>query len=219
MFSLRSISLFALAFTALTSAAPTVNVARDETSAVSGLLGVVNGGNGGLTTSTLPGRGEVHKSFPEIFKGAHTDLGPIIADLEADIKVVAEIDVDVVVKHLGEVVILLDGVLADVSVVVKTDGYLVADGVKLTVDVVAKIIFDVLVAVFVILQAVIKVVLDVRVGPIVVEIGAKLVAILKAVVIIDVGLKASLAVLVKAVVEAIAVLKFDAILVVLGVKA
>ena len=76
MFSLRSISLFALAFTALTSAAPTVNVARDTEDGLGGLLD----GLGGLTIPHS-GRGEVHKSFPEIFKGAHTDLGPIIADL------------------------------------------------------------------------------------------------------------------------------------------
>ena len=49
--------------------------------------------------------------------------------------------------------------------------------------------------------------------------SAKLVTILKAVVIIDAGIRASLAVLVKAVVEAIAVLKFDDILVVLGINA
>ena len=56
------------------------------------------------------------------------------------------IDVDAIVKRLGEVVVLLDDVLADVSLVVKTDGSLplVSNGVKLTVDVVAKIIFDVL---------------------------------------------------------------------------
>ena len=51
---------------------------------------------------------------------------------------------DAVVKHLGKVVVLLDGVLPDVSVVVKTDGCLVSNGVKLTVDVVPKIVFDVL---------------------------------------------------------------------------
>jgi len=219
MFSLRSISLFALACTAITSAAPTVNVARDVLEVRAGIP-IVGSLLGNLpVVGSFEGRGEPHKSFPDIFYGAQTDFKPIIANLEAAIKITDKIDVDVVVKHLGEVVILLDRVLVDVSVVVKTDGYLVSKGVKLTVDVVAKILFDVLAAVFVILQAVIKVVVDVRVGPIIVEIGAKIVAILKAVVIIDAGLKVSLAVLVKAVVDAVAVLKFTDILVVLGIKA
>jgi len=38
----------------------------------------------------------------------------------------------------------LDVILTDVSVVVETDGYLVSTSVKFTVDVVAKIVFDVL---------------------------------------------------------------------------
>ena len=44
----------------------------------------------------------------------------------------------------GKIVVLLDGVLAGVLVVVKIDGYLVSNGIKLTIDVVAKIVFDVL---------------------------------------------------------------------------
>ena len=68
----------------------------------------------------------------------------MISLAEADIKIANQIDADTVVKHLGEVVVLLDGVLTDVSVVVKTDGYLVSNSVKLAIDVVPKIVFDVL---------------------------------------------------------------------------
>ena len=71
MFSLRSISLFALACTAIASAAPTVNVARQipvPLGSIDGQLSPVD-------------RGEPHKSFPDIFNGAHTGLGPIIANL------------------------------------------------------------------------------------------------------------------------------------------
>ena len=56
MFSLRSISLFALACTAITLAVPTVNVARDTPAdAAKKVQGI------------LTRRGEPHKSFPEIF--------------------------------------------------------------------------------------------------------------------------------------------------------
>ena len=68
----------------------------------------------------------------------------MISLAEADIKVVGAVDVVAVVGHLNLVVDVLADVLAEVSVVVKADGYLVSKGVTLTVDAVAKIIFDVL---------------------------------------------------------------------------
>ena len=84
MFSLRSISLFAFAFTAITSAAPTVNVTRSGGGSV---ISTVTGKTTGAVTtasgskSTIITRDEPHKSFPDIFNAAHTGLGPIIASL------------------------------------------------------------------------------------------------------------------------------------------
>ena len=89
MFSLRSISLFALAFTAITSAAPTVDVARRDPKAPGGgsVISTVTGKTTGPVTtaggskSTVGTRDEPHKSFPDIFNAAHTGLGPIVASL------------------------------------------------------------------------------------------------------------------------------------------
>ena len=82
MFSLRSISLFALACTVFTSAAPAINVARASTNPLTGAVAALTTGNGGLDASQLAGRGlPDHKSFPDCFGDAHDRLGPIIASL------------------------------------------------------------------------------------------------------------------------------------------
>jgi len=227
MFSLRSISLFALACTAITSAAP-ANVARQVPGLPvpdilpGNLLGSVGSlSDVGHIVPTPNVRGVAAKPVPQIFHEATIALGPIVAELKADVKVAADVDVKIVGEHLGAVVAILKGVLADVKLVVVAEGYLTFEGVVYTADTLAVVVYGLVELVVDVLHTVVLVVgfVDVVLGPLIIQIGVLLAQILSVVIVVVVGLQISLAVLVKAIVIDIDFLKYTQILVVLGLKA
>jgi len=225
MLSFRSLFIAAAAFATLASAIPTnagpLGVADGLTTG-SGLTDIIPVGGSGAAPNVaglaggLPKRGGEKVPVGDLFQSCHDKIEPIFIKIEAAVKV--EGALEVVVGLLGEIVIILKDLLAELRLVAVIE--LTLAGVVCTVRELAVVIAALLILVIKVIWVVVFVLGYVQgaLVDVIVVIGGLLCEILKILFVLLIELKVELAILLGGYGRDCGFIHYTDILVLLGIK-